>query len=580
MTPTLQELPGLLRRAGILLRLSGAADFKAMAYDKAAQVVEEAGESLRFRDSEESLRELPNIGSSLAKEILAYLQTGRLPVLEALAKEVPADLPQWLDLSGMGAKRARLIHAELGISSMDDLRAALSDGRVAAIKTIGKANAAKLLEAMDWQAEHAGRCLLPEADALAVRVREYLSDAGRVEIAGSLRRGLETIGDIDLLVEAEGEAAAAVHARFLALPGIVEVLAGGESKSSVRMDEGRQVDLRTVPAASFATAHIYFTGSKEHNVFLRGRAKDKGLTLNEYGLGSLPCAEEADVYRHLDLPFVPPELREATYEAWITEGRLPERLIEATDLRGILHAHSTWSDGRHGLAEMAEACRARGYGYLGITDHSQSAAYAGGLSPERVRAQWEEIDGLNQRYRDEGVGFVIFKGIESDILADGRLDYPDDLLAGFDFVIASLHAQLDQPAERMQARVEAALRHPATTFLGHATGRLLLRREGAKLDLERVIRLAAAEGVGIEFNCTPLRMELDWRRGPLIRETGVWMGLFPDAHAVEELDNVHAGARVARKAGLPPSQVINTLSAEALRGHFEQRRARGGPKQP
>jgi len=576
MTLPLHELPDLLRRAGLLLRLGGAADFKAIAYDKAAQVVEEAGEALRFRDSEESLRELPNIGNSLAKEILAFLREGRLPVLEALEKDVPAGLVDWLDLPGMGPKRARHIHADLGISTRDELRAALADGRVAGLKSIGKSNAAKLLEAMDWQEQHAGRCLLAEAEALAQRVREHLSGFGRVEIAGSLRRGLETIGDIDFLAEAEGDVARALHARFLAMPGVENVLAQGESKSSVRLAEGRQVDLRTVPSASFAPAWLYFTGSKEHNVFLRGRAKEKGLTLNEYGLDPLPCADEADVYRHLDLPYVPPELREAPYEAWIRDGKVPERLLDAGELRGILHAHSTWSDGRHRLAEMAEACRARGYAYLGITDHSQSAGYAGGLPPERVRAQWVEIDALNQRYRDEGIDFVVFKGIESDILADGRLDYPDELLAGFDFVIASLHGQLDQAAEAMQARVEAALRHPATTLLGHATGRLLLLRPGAKLDLARVIRLAAAEGVAIEINCSPRRMELDWRWGPLIRETGLKVGLCPDAHSVEELDHVREGARIARKAGVCAGQVLNTLSAEALRAHFERRRARIG----
>jgi DNA polymerase (family 10) len=388
----------------------------------------------------------------------------------------------------------------------------------------------------------------------------------RLEIAGSLRRGRETIGDLDVLVVCD--APETLHKAFTSLEGVEEVLLSGETKTSVRLTSGRQADLRTVEEASFAAAWIYFTGSKEHNVFLRGRAREKNLTLNEYGLYPLADGEadrehpldapdEAAVYRHLDLPWTPPELREQLWESALKTDDLPD-LVEASDLKGVLHAHSTWSDGKHTLDEMAEACMELGYRYLGISDHSQSAGYANGLSPDRVEAQWKEIDTLNKRFSEEGKDFRILKGIESDILKDGSLDYEDDLLDGFEFVIVSLHSQLDMPAEAMQERVETALRHPCTTLLGHPTGRLLLDRPGAALNLESVIRLAAKEGVAIEINAAAPRLELDWRWGALAREVGLKTAICPDAHARDQIRRmVTNGIPIARKAGFGPDRILN-----------------------
>ncbi|MCH8510417.1 MAG: DNA polymerase/3'-5' exonuclease PolX [Kiritimatiellae bacterium] len=567
--PDLYRLPDLLQRTAELLRLSGASDFKAIAYENASAVVESEGEALRDRDSEASLKELPNIGSSIAKDLHAYMETGRLPALEELEAQIPAALIEWLDISGLGPKRAAKIHKALDITTLTELQAAIEDGRVADLPGFGKKSAEKILEAIQWRAQHADRCRYDEALALAETAREQLKKVDglrKLEIAGSLRRCRETIGDLDFLSVCDEPED--LHACFRSLPEVTEVLAAGATKSSVRVGNGRQMDLRTVESKSFAAALLYFTGSKEHNVFLRGRAREKNLTLNEYGLyplkegeadreHPLPCETEAELYAALDLPYTPPELREGPYETLIRNHQLPN-LVTENDLQGILHAHSTWSDGADDIETMARACLNQGYKYLGITDHSKSAGYAGGLSIERVQAQWKEIDALNQKFKDEGVDFTVYKGMESDILIDGRLDYPDEILEGFDFVIASLHSQLDQEVSAMQARVETALRHPAVTLLGHPTARLLLKREGAKLQMEAIIRLAAERGVGIELNCTPQRMELDWRWGALAAEVGLKTAICPDAHAVAEIQQAKTyGIPLARKAAFTAKRILN-----------------------
>lgn len=569
-------LPNLLQRTADLLRLSGVNEFKAVAWDRAAGVVEREGESLRLRTSEAELQELPNIGKSLAAQIHHYLREGALPELESLERRLPAGLMDWLDIPGLGPKRAAKIHQALEIDTLEDLKAALEDGRVAGLPGFGAKSAGKILNALTWMEGNTERCRLDEAMELAEAVLEALKDhpgLRRLETAGSLRRGRETIGDLDFLACAEDPAS--LHAAFRSLPEVTGVLVQGETKTSVRVEAGRQMDLRTVSEAEFAAALIYFTGGKEHNVFLRGRARERGMTLNEYGLYPLrdgepdrerpvACASEREVYRALDLPFTPPELREEPYRAWVEADDLP-KLVKAEDLRGVLHAHSDWSDGRHGLEDMARACMDLGYGYLGITDHSKSAFYANGLDAKRVEAQWREIDHMNARFRDEGKEFRIFKGIESDILSDGSLDYPGDLLAGFEFVIASLHGQLDMAADAMRERVETAVRNPHTTLLGHPTARLLLQRPGVKLNMEPVIRLAAEHGVAIELNAAPARLELDWRWGRLARETGLLTAICPDAHAKEDLARTtRFGIPAARKSGFDALRVLNTFPTESL----------------
>ncbi|MEX0894311.1 MAG: PHP domain-containing protein, partial [Balneolaceae bacterium] len=401
-----------------------------------------------------------------------------------------------------------------------------------------------------------------------------LEGVRRIEVAGSVRRSNETIGDIDILIGAQESDAPAIFDAFVQHSFVVEVLGRGETKSSIRTQEGRQVDLRIVKPEQFPAALMYFTGSKEHNVALRQRARERGMALNEYGLFKLdkegntdfdqPVSyqSEADIYRYLDLNYILPELREDRGEVVFFEEHEEMPLVKESDIRGVIHAHSTWSDGKYSIEQMARASVRRGYEYLGICDHSRTAAYAGGLSIEEVKRQWEEIDKLNDQLKEEGVNFRVFKGIESDILSDGSLDYPDEILEGFDLVIASVHSGLEMPLEQMMERFMRAIEHPATRIIGHPTGRLLLKRKESKLDMNQLIDWAATHNTAIEINANPRRLDLDWRYGNKARETGLLTSVNPDAHTTDGIDDIQYGVRIARKGKFEKEKVLNTRSAE------------------
>ncbi|MEN9838925.1 MAG: hypothetical protein RL177_404, partial [Bacteroidota bacterium] len=343
------------------------------------------------------------------------------------------------------------------------------------------------------------------------------------------------------------------------------------------------VDLRIVDAKAFPAALMYFTGSKEHNVAMRQRARDKGLTLNEYGLFKLtPSGEadltqpiafesEADLYRELGIGFVPPELREDRGEFEWIKTHTPDELVTEADIRGVLHAHSTWSDGSYSIKDMALACISAGYSYLGLTDHSRAAAYANGLDAKRVYAQWSEIDELNESFDKNGIPFHVFKGIESDILTDGSLDYPDEILAGFDFIIASVHSSLDMAPDAMLNRFKRAVDNKHCRIIGHPTGRLLLKRDGNPFDMDALIEHAAAAGVAIEINASPWRLDLDWRHGKKAREAGLLSSVCPDAHDTEGIADIRFGVGIARKAGFTKGHILNTLSTDDIRTHFKSR---------
>ena len=350
---------------------------------------------------------------------------------------------------------------------------------------------------------------------------------------------------------------------------VTEVIARGDTKCSVRTTQGRQVDLRVVADHQFEAALLYFTGSKDHNVILRQRAREKKWTLNEYGLFKQNAEGETDfeqpidaqteqaIYEKLDLPFIPPELREGRGEDSLTQ---TPNLLECSDIKGVIHAHSTWSDGRNSIREMAQASIDLGYEYLGLTDHSKAAAYAGGLTITRVKEQWAEIEEINREFSDQGINFKVFKGIESDILADGSLDYPEDILAGFDFIIASVHSQQDMGPEQMTERLEAAIRNPFTTMLGHPTGRLLLTREGSKPDLNHLMKIAIECDTVIEINANPRRLDIDWRLGLEGAKNGLMTSINPDAHSIEGIKDIRYGVGVGRKAAFAKDQVANTKS--------------------
>lgn len=575
-----------LEEVATLMRIAGENDFKAVAFDRAARTIESLDESLASIIDEGRIMSVPGIGKSIASDLVALKDTGTMPVLDSLRASIPEGLVEWLNVSGLGPKNIAKIHQSLGITSIAALKEACLDGSVAALPGMGEKSATKIVRSIVWMEQFSARCRIDEAetiaDAMATSIRE-VKGVQRLNVAGSLRRRLETIGDIDLLVEADPEDADTIFDAFTQAADVAEVLGRGETKCSVRVQQGRQVDLRIVDHTSYPAAMMYFTGSKEHNVYVRGRARDLGMALNEYGLFKLTDTGETDfdapisvaseeaIYQAIGLAYIPPELREDNGNLARFETKPIADLPEMSDLKGILHAHSTWSDGANTVSEMAQACIDRGYHYLGLTDHSRTAAYAGGLSIDRVYEQWREIDRLNDSYAKNGIGFRIFKGIESDILTDGSLDYPDDVLAGFDFVIASVHASLDMPEGKMTDRFMRAIEHRYTCMVGHPTGRLLLRREGSKLDMPRIIEAAAANHTAIEINASPWRLDLDWRWGKKAESVSLMTAVCPDAHSTEGIDDAKYGISIARKSGFSRDRVLNTWDADALLRWFSSK---------
>lgn len=572
-----------LEEIGLLLELLGENPFKTRAYANGARILRgfdrDLGELIRTKE----LGTIKGFGPALVEKITTLHETGSLPYLEELRSQVPPGLLTWLGIPGLGPKKARMIHVVLGISSLEDLEEAARAGKIRVLEGFGATSEKKILEGIARVRSHAGRFLMPVARAEADRLVALLRDVGgvtRVEAAGSVRRRAETSKDIDLVVVAK-EPETAMEA-FASAGDVVEVTGRGETKCSVRLASGLSSDLRVVPDQSFSFALCYFTGSKAHNVALRGRAQKRGLKLNEYALvreedgREIPCADEAAIYRALGLDFIPPEMREDRGEIEAAEEQRLPRLLEEGDLRGILHAHSTWSDGQDSIERMAEAARERGMEYLGLTDHSRSAAYAGGLTVERVRKQQAEIEDLNAKAKD---GFRILKGIECDILADGTMDYPGEVLASFDFVIASIHSRFNLSEKEQTTRIVRALRNPWVDILGHPTGRLLLERDPYPVDLFRVLDIAVEEGVAVEVNAHPMRLDLD----PTALRYGVPKGMKtsidPDAHETGGLADVRWGVGVARRGWCTADDVLNAWPLERLSrwlGERKTRARRGG----
>lgn len=586
MPYTNDEIASKLREVSQLMQLAGENRFKVIAFDRAAQTIEGLQDNIQDYIDNKTLTDIKGVGKSIADDLYALNETGEMPVLEAFKEKVPEGLVEWLNISGLGPKNAYKIHNELGISTIEELKEKIEDGSVAGLSGLGKKSAEKIMKSIEWMEKFDERCRLDEAKEIANPIYNRLKNlegVQQIEIAGSYRRGLETIGDIDILIAAEEQHIEHLFEVFTNHERVTEILGKGDTKSSIRTKEGRQVDLRIVSPKEFPAALMYFTGSKEHNVVLRQRARERGLALNEYGLFKLnedgetnfdqPIAfsSETDIYQKLDLHFVPPELREDRGEFEIFEKQEDFDLVSDEDIRGVIHAHSTWSDGKYSIREMAEACMERGYEYLGISDHSKTAAYAGGLSVDEIKQQWQEIDQLNEEFREAGKSFVIFKGIESDILGDGSLDYEDDILEGFDFVIASVHQSLNMPRNEMMERMRKAIKNPYTRILGHPTGRLLLKRNGSDLDLNELVELAAEHNTAIEINANPRRLDIDWRFGNKAQEVGMMTSINPDAHTTDGIDDIPFGVRIARKGKYGKDRVLNAKSAEEVKAFFEAR---------
>jgi DNA polymerase (family 10) len=570
------KIAEILDEMGTMLELRGENPFRCRAYHTAAQALERLSGDLSEMIGDGRLAEVPGIGETMLAKIVQLSTTGQLPAYDELRRSIPPGLVALLRIPGLGPKKIKRMHDDLAIESLADLRTAAESGTIAKLKGFGEKTATHILEGIAFLEKSGERILQSHAIRLVTPIFEAVRahpQVNRAEICGSLRRRAETIGDLDLLFSSKQPRA--VLDAFVKLPQVAAVLAHGSTKASVRLADGVQCDLRGVEDSQFPFALHYFTGSKAHNIAIRKRALARGLSLNEYGLTgegrSIPCRTEADVFAALDLAEIPPELREDAGEIEAAEsGRLP-RLVELDDLAGTFHCHSDWSDGGASIAEMAEGARARGLHYLGIADHSRSAAYAGGLSIERVHAQWAEIDALNAKV---GSGFHIFKGTECDILPDGSLDYPDEVLAGFDYVVASVHSSFQLSREQMTHRLVSAASHPLVTMIGHPTGRLLLARDGYSLDLGALIDAAAAAGTMIEINANPHRLDLDWVHCRRAREKGVMIVINPDAHSVSGLDDLDYGISVARRGWLQKSDVWNTFSLKAIREKLARRARR------
>ena len=579
-----ERVAAVLEEIGVLLELKGENPFKTRAYANVARAVETLAEPLAKLAAEERLGTIKGCGEALQQKITELVTTGRLAYYEELKASVPPGLLEILRIPGLGPKKVRALQDKLGIVSVDQLEAACESGKVAGLDGFGEKTQAKILSGIRFRRTYASRHLLSDTWAVAEPILERLRghpDVVRCSVAGSLRRCRETVGDLDFVVSSAQPAA--VIGAFAEQPGVIEVIARGETKVSVVLAGGIQADLRVVSDTEFASALAYFTGSKEHNIVMRQRAIQRGLRLNEYGLFRaqeetrdpalrIECRTEEELYGELGLAYIPPELREDRGEFAAAESDEVPRLLEWTELRGSLHNHSTWSDGRQSLEEIVAGMQELGCAYWAVTDHSKSSFVAHGLDPARLREQLRAIAVLNAALAAEGNDFRLLTGSEVDILSDGRLDFEDDLLAELDVVVASIHQGFSSNEAEMTKRLIRAAENRYVHMLGHITGRLLLEREAYPVNQRAVIDACAETGTWIEFNANPYRFDMDWRQWSYARERGVKCVINCDAHRVEHAGFLRLGAGIARKGGLRKEDVINTLSLPALRKELERKR--------
>ncbi len=573
-----EDVAAILEEIGVLLELKGENPFKTRAYHNAARLIKSLSADLVDLVQSGEIRNIKGIGSALADKITELVTTGRLEYYENLRAEFPDSLLELLRIPGLGPKKIKKLYEELGIQSIKDLELACRKHQLAALEGFGARTEQKILEGIQFIKQHSDRHLYHVALAAGERLFQHVAGHPaviRAQLAGSLRRCKETVKDIDIVASAEEKDRDAIMEHFTQQPGVQTVVAKGSTKSSIITEEGIQADLRIVSDKQFPYALHHFTGSREHNTAMRSHARKLGIKMNEYGLfredeSLIPCSNEEEIFAALGMDYIPPELREDMGEIEAAlEHRLP-KLVEKSDIRGIIHAHTTESDGANTLEEMVEACRKMGMQYLGISDHSQSVYYANGLSVERLREQRRRIDELNQKYPD----FRIFHGTECDILSDGSLDYPDEVLAELDFVIISVHQKLNMSEQEATERIIKAMAHPLVTILGHPTGRLLLSREGYPLNYAELFAAAKEYNVIIEINANPHRFDLDWRYVREARDQGIMLSINPDAHSVAGLSDTFLGVGIARKGWLTAADVLNTHSAEEVEKIFAKKKGR------
>jgi DNA polymerase (family X) len=557
------EISAMFDQTADLLELRGDNPFRVRAYRRAARTIEGLSQGVgTMLAAGADLSDLPGIGKDLAGKIADIVRTGRFQLLESLKTRMPGDIGDMAALPGLGPKRIKLLYDKLKVRTLDDLRRVARQGRLAELKGFGPAISGRLLEALD-KPKAGKRFKLAVAEAEARALLAHLHNGGRLIVAGSYRRRRDTVGDLDILATArEGTA---VADRLLGYENVAKVLAHGSARAAVLLRSGLQVDLRVVPPESYGAALLYFTGSKEHNIALRGLAVARGWKLNEYGLFSgkrrLAGATEEEVYDKLGLAFVPPEMREDRGEVALAMAHKLPQLVTLADIRGDLHVHSTWTDGTAGIEDMAKAAKALGYQYIALTDHSRRIAMVHGLDPRRLSSQMREIDRLNEKLD----GVTVLKGIEVDILKDGRLDLPDASLAQLDLVVASVHSHFGLPREVQTERIIRAMGNRHVSVLGHPTGRLIGEREPCELDMDRVIAAARELGCHLEVNAEPDRLDLNDVHIQAAREAKVKLALSTDAHSTGALGYMRFGIDQARRGWLEPDDVVNARPIAQLR---------------
>jgi DNA polymerase (family X) len=569
---TKEKVINILEDIAVLLELTGENPFKSRAYSNAARNLEKVDEDLGDLARRGKLFEIEGIGDAIGKKITELLLAGKLDYYEKLKASVPPGHLDMLKISGLGPKKIHMIYKELGITTVGELAYACHENRLAGLKGFGKKTQDNILAGIERLQRYSERRLYDEVSGHADALLEFLKknkDASAVSIAGSLRRGNETIKDIDVLASSSGPEKLAQA--FAGYGEVASVIARGDTKVSVVLKAGINVDLRIVTQDEFPYALHHFTGSRDHNTAMRGRAKDLGFKMNEYGLfrgeENLICRNEGEIFAALGLQYIEPELRENMGEIEAAErGELP-RLIEENDIQGIFHVHTNFSDGTDSLENMATAVKAMGLQYIGVSDHSRSAFYAGGLKVEDITRQHDAIDRLNEKHAP----FYIFKGIESDIGPDGSLDYDEEILATFDFVIAAVHSGFNMPESEMTSRIKKALANPFTTMLAHPTGRLLLSREPYAVNIMDLMDTAAEYGTVLELNANPHRLDLDWRNCIHAAKKGVKIAINPDAHSVGGLQCINLGVKIARKGWLTKGDCLNCLSLEAMKKYLHDR---------
>jgi len=568
-----KEIASILEEIALMMDLKGENPFKIRAYANAARMILTIDEDISLLARENKLTSLKGIGEGLSEKLTELITTGRMNYYDTLKKQTPPGLLEMLAIPSLGPKKIKLLHENLHIQTIGELEYACKENRLVDLEGFGQKTQDKILAGITYikksKALHRLDAALGDATLLYEALKNH-KHINRISLAGSIRRRKEIVKDIDLV--ASSTHPEPVMNYFVSLPSVEDIIAHGNTKSSIRLASGINADLRIVSDKEFPFALHHLTGSKEHNIAMRSRALKMNIKMNEYGIFKnnkfVPCRDEEEIFKKLGLQYIPPELRENTGEIEAAEKNMIPELVLLKDIKGILHVHTAMSDGEEPLEQMAEAVQEKGFLYIGITDHSRTAYYAHGLKEPDIKKQHALIDSLNKKMKY----FYIFKGIESDILPDGSLDYPDEILKTFDFVIASVHSKFNINEQDMTRRIIRAMKNKYCTMLGHVTGRLLLAREAYPVNHRDIIQAASDYGVSIELNANPFRLDIDWREIKQAKEKKVPISINPDAHRIEDLDYITYGVSIARKGWLTKENVFNTMELSAIKQFFNKKR--------